>query len=265
MKSKTKEITPSPGINKTGRTRFVAIFGWPLLIGLLTLPQMMQAQWTATVGSQTDDKAIAALAFLPDEIWIHAGDRITWTFEADEPHTVTFLTAGQVRPDPAVGCPGFSTDPATFNGSTCVTTPLMVTGQTFTVIFPVAGNFKLTCLMHVNMDGRIHVLPAGEPLPHTQAFYDNQAASQSDEFPMAKRTCMGLTESLTHHWESRRGSQRSQERRAAPAPSWVCAFPTRISKSMQVKRSNGITRVHSSRIPLPSGPSRWTSGILPPT
>ncbi len=31
------------------------------------------------------------------------------------------------------------------------------------------------------MDGRIHVLPASEPLPHTQAFYDEQAASQSDE------------------------------------------------------------------------------------
>jgi plastocyanin len=57
----------------------------------------------------------------------------------------------------------------------------MVTGQTFTVIFPVAGNFKLTCLVHANMDGRIHVLPVSEPLPHTQAFYDEQAASRSDE------------------------------------------------------------------------------------
>src|SRR5205809_8127864 len=120
MKTKTKQTTPSSGINKTGRTRFVAIFGWPLLIGLLTLPQMVQAQWTATVGAKTDDKAIAALAFLPNEIWIHAGDRITWTFQADEPHTVTFLMAGQVRPDPAVGCPGFPSDPAPLAGSTCV-------------------------------------------------------------------------------------------------------------------------------------------------
>ena len=31
------------------------------------------------------------------------------------------------------------------------------------------------------MDGRIHVLPASDPLPHTQAFYDEQAASRSDE------------------------------------------------------------------------------------
>jgi len=128
-----------------------------------------------------DDKGIQALAFLPNEIWIHAGDRITWTWQADETHTVTFLRAGQVRPDFHVGCPGFSSDPAIFDGSTCVTTPEMGKGQTFTVIFPTAGNFKLVCLIHANMDGRIHVLAANEPLPHTQAFYDNQAASQSDE------------------------------------------------------------------------------------
>src|SRR6266516_2926682 len=181
MKTKTKEMTPTPGINKTGRTRLAAIFRWHLLLALLILPQMVQAQWTATVGAQTDDKGIQALAFLPNEIWIHAGDRITWTFQADEMHTVTFLMAGQVRPDFNVGCPGFSSDPAIFDGSTCVTTPAMVTGQTFTVIFPAAGNFKLTCLVHVNMDGRIHVLPVGDPLPHTQAFYDEQAASHTDE------------------------------------------------------------------------------------
>ena len=181
MKTKTKEMTPTPGINKTGRTRLAAIFRWPLLLALLILPQMVQAQWTATVGAQTDDKGIQALAFLPNEIWIHAGDRITWTFQADENHTVTFLRAGQVRPDFHVGCPGFSSDPAIFDGSTCVTTPEMGKGQTFTVIFPTAGNFKLVCLIHANMDGRIHVLPASEPLPHTQAFYDEQAASRSDE------------------------------------------------------------------------------------
>src|SRR4030095_16787701 len=181
MKTKTKKITPTPGINKTGRTRLAAIFRWRLLLGLLILPQMVQAQWTATVGTQTDDKGIQALAFLPNEIWIHAGDTITWTFEADESHTVTFLTAAQVRPDFHVGCPGFSSDPATFDGTTCVTTPEMFKGQTFTVIFPAVGNFKLTCLVHVNMDGRIHVLPASDPLPHTQAFYDEQAASHTDE------------------------------------------------------------------------------------
>ena len=98
MKTKTKEIAPPAGVNKTGRTRLVTIFRWPLLLALLILPQMVHAQWTATVGAQTDEKGIQALAFLPNEIWIHAGDRITG-LQADETHTVTFLRAAQVRPD----------------------------------------------------------------------------------------------------------------------------------------------------------------------
>src|SRR5438034_3205528 len=224
MKTKTKEITPTPGINKTGRTRLAAIFRRPLFLALLILPQMVQAQWTATVGAETDDKAIAALAFLPNEIWIHAGDRITWTFQTDVPHTVTFLKAAQVRPDPAVGCPGFSSDPAIFDGSTCVTTPQMLTGQTFTVIFPVAGNFKLTCLMHVNMDGRIPVLAASEALPHTQAFYDEQAASQSDELLSDGQKMKPLHVPNSPLGVTAGGSLRSQERRAAPAPSSLRPF-----------------------------------------
>ncbi len=60
MKTKTKEITPTPGIKKTGPTRLAAIFRWPLLLAVLILPPMVQAQRTATVGAQTDDKGIQA-------------------------------------------------------------------------------------------------------------------------------------------------------------------------------------------------------------
>jgi len=151
------------------------------VLSALALTSANAAQWNATVGAQSNDKGDQAFAFLPNEIWIHAGDRITWTFEPDEIHTVTFLRADQPRPFFADGCPGFSMDPATYDGSTCVTTPPMVTGQTFTVIFPVAGNFKLTCLVHENMDGRIHVLDLAETLPHDQAFYNKQAESQRHE------------------------------------------------------------------------------------
>src|SRR5258707_12198762 len=71
--SSNRQITDPAGINKTGRTRLAAIFRWPLLLALLVLPQMVQAQWTATVGAHTDDKGIQVLAFLPTEIWIHSG------------------------------------------------------------------------------------------------------------------------------------------------------------------------------------------------
>ena len=77
-----------------------------LLFAFLVFPQMVQAQWKATVGAQSNDKGFQALAFLPNEIWIHAGDRITWTFAPDEIHTLTFLKADQPRPF-CGGCPGF--------------------------------------------------------------------------------------------------------------------------------------------------------------
>jgi plastocyanin len=57
----------------------------------------------------------------------------------------------------------------------------MVRGQTFTVIFPVAGNFKLVCLVHENMTSVVHVLDLAEQLPHDQAFYNQQAESQRHE------------------------------------------------------------------------------------
>lgn len=146
---------------------------------LLASTRGFATDWHATVGAQSADKGRQALAFLPNEMWIHEGDTITWKFNADDIHTVTFLKAGQVRPPFAVGCPGFSASGATFDGSTCLSTPPLTTGVPFTVSFPKTGNFKATCLVHEDMTGTIHVLENNQPLPHTQAFYNAQAASQA--------------------------------------------------------------------------------------
>ena len=163
--------------------RFSQVFLVLLILMFFTVPRTVQSQqsWHATVGGQSDDMAKQALAFLPNEIWIHAGDSITWTFESDEIHTLTFLTPGQVYPSfqgPGAGCPGFASSGASFNGGTCVTTPPMVKGQTFTITFPKAGNYKFDCLVHNTMTGAIHVLSASEALPHNQDFYNNQAAAE---------------------------------------------------------------------------------------
>ena len=156
-------------------------FSRPVLILLaLLIPQLAQAQWQATVGAQNGDLAKQGMAFLPNEMWIHAGDSITWTFDTAEPHTVSFLKTGQVRPPDQVGCPGFSPDGSAFDGSACVTTPRLKEGQTFTVTFPTASNFKLVCLIHRNMTATIHVLGLAEPLPHDQAFYDKQAQQERE-------------------------------------------------------------------------------------
>jgi plastocyanin len=154
-----------------GRSKFGLVFAIALV---LFVPQL-HAQWTATIGAQSADLSWQALAFLPNEMWIHAGDSITWTIATDEPHTLTLLTATQVRNPFFVGCPGYSSSPATFDGSTCVSSPPLAPGQAFTVAFPTAGNFKISCLFHENMTGIIHVRNASQSLPHEQAFYDNEA------------------------------------------------------------------------------------------
>jgi plastocyanin len=149
-----------------------------LLIALLVPVSALADTWQLQVGAQTADKAHQALAFLPNEIWIHRGDSITWSFVTDEVHTVTFLTPGQVRPSRFVGCPGATPDFSVYNGSACVNSGILQDGATYSVVFPLAGNFKLVCLAHPDMTATIHVLAEATPLPHDQAFYDRQAARQ---------------------------------------------------------------------------------------
>jgi plastocyanin len=164
------------------------------LIGAAAPSAAAATQWMARVGAQSPDLGSQAQAFLPNEIWIHPGDSIRWTLGATEIHTVTFLTATEVRPPNfgpvfgvGVGCPqvpgGATPDGAAFDGSSCVNSGLLGQGpvtqgpglQSYSVTFPAIGNFKLSCLVHLYMQGTIHVLPASALLPHDQAFYDAEA------------------------------------------------------------------------------------------
>jgi len=164
------------------REKFLSGFWYWLALVAVMVPVSLQAEtWHATVGAQDENKGRQVVAFLPNELWIHAGDSVEWNVKADEIHTITFLTAGQIRPPFDVGCPGFSFGAAIFDGLTCVTTPPMVSGQSFTVTFPSVGNFKFACLVHPDMTGVIHVLDTTAALPHGQDFYDKQAASQANE------------------------------------------------------------------------------------
>jgi plastocyanin len=164
------------------KEKFLCGFCYWLLLAGVVVPVSVQAEtWQATVGAQSEDKGRQVVAFLPNELWIHAGDSIQWNVKADEIHTITFLTAGQIRPPFGVGCPGFSFGAASFDGATCVSTPPMVSGQTFSVMFPSPGNFKLVCLVHPDMTGVVHVLDTSARLPHEQSFYDREAADQAHD------------------------------------------------------------------------------------
>lgn len=161
-------------------------FLWVLAVAMVMGTQSGRADftWHVQVGAQSKDLGRQALAFLPNEIWIHQHDSITFHSVVDEPHTVTFMTPMQVRPinfnSGCGGTPPFATSPAMFTGSTCVSTPPLLSGDTFTIQFETVGNYKVVCLLHPDMTGTVHVLKGTAALPHEQPFYDEQAEEQAD-------------------------------------------------------------------------------------
>jgi plastocyanin len=170
----------------------------PVIAILMTGAGTRAAQsevWLAAVGGESPDGSRQALAFLPNELWVHTGDSIRWAFSGDEIHTVTFLRSNQTRPPNysatfgnQVGCgsPVITPDGSSFDGSACVNSGILVSGQqpsggsvqTYTVRFPAHGNFKFVCLVHADQTGVVHVLDPSETLPHDQDFYDREAERQ---------------------------------------------------------------------------------------
>jgi plastocyanin len=162
-----------------------------LVIGVATAT-LRAEEWQVLVGSQSRDLGRQAIAFLPNELWIHVGDSIHWIFPTHERHTLTLLRPLQTRPAAfgpifgvPVGCPDLTPDGSSFDGSACVTSGILltddtgaVTAPTYSVNFPSTGNFKFVCLVHADMTGVVHVVDPPETLPHHQEFYDREARRQ---------------------------------------------------------------------------------------
>src|SRR6266699_3284921 len=60
--------------------------------------------WHAVVGVESHDHATQGLIFLPNALWVDAGDTVVWTATSGDIHTVTFLPPGQTPP-PFTGSP----------------------------------------------------------------------------------------------------------------------------------------------------------------
>src|SRR5215467_14530534 len=113
-----------------------------ILLAASVTGTLQAREWQAWVGMQSRDLGSQALAFLPNEFWIHANDSIRWTIASTEIHTVTFLTPGppgqlgQVRLPlfgafgVQIGCPGTTPDGSSFDGSGCVNSGIMGTFDT---------------------------------------------------------------------------------------------------------------------------------------
>jgi len=185
------------------------IFSLTLVSAFLMFPSVASAQqtWQVQVGAESHNEAMQADAFLPNEIWIYAGDSIQFKFSPKhEIHTVTLLEAGQVRPlfagpptpPPPVGCDTVNSEAIaqpsgeSYDGVgvspnlACVNSGPRAGGASYTVKFPTAGNYKLVCLVHSDMNAVVHVLQYWAPtdpfyaasLPYQQSDYDSQAAQE---------------------------------------------------------------------------------------
>jgi len=139
------------------------------------------ATWQVSAGAQNADLGRQALAFLPNELWIHAGDSVKWTLDTNEIHTVSFMTPSQLRPVGPHRNDVITPDGSAFDGSSFVNSGDLSGGQTYTVKFPTTGNFKLVCLVHLYMNGTIHVLTPSARLPFDQKSYDQEATQESGQ------------------------------------------------------------------------------------
>lgn len=142
--------------------------------------------WTILVGFDSQNHAIAGMAYLPDEIWINAGDTITWNAFSVEPHTVTFLPPGQQpgKFDPNSPIQILHQGGSSYDGKSLFSSGLIGIGgffpggTSYSLTFPVTGNFTYRCFVHNTMFGHVYVRPAGTPYPFTQADYNRQAQRQ---------------------------------------------------------------------------------------
>lgn len=144
------------------------LFSLVIAAGLLSsaLAAGAQQTWHVQVGSESHDQAKQVDTFLPNEMWIYAGDSIRFTFSSkSEAHTVTLLEAGQARP--------LSSGP-------------MANAATYILKLPTAGNYRLVCLADSDMYGVVHVMQHVDSvaafyaasLPYDQFDYDHQAAEE---------------------------------------------------------------------------------------
>lgn len=109
--------------------------------------------------------------FLPESIYLRAGDTVTWDFKWDEPHSVTF---GEIA-----GNPELSSHPDTavvdYDGTGYVNSGLVFPapgGSSFSMKFTKEGNFDYFCFIHPLMTGKVYVQGEGIGEQDTQVAID---------------------------------------------------------------------------------------------
>lgn len=132
--------------------------------GPLVAPADSRPVSTAFVGAGRG--TVAGNAFMPREVTVPVGRSLTFLWESDEPHTVTFLST--TSPPPA-GPPPFwpanvrPGDGLVYDGSQYINTGIWERGSRLVVTFPAVGRYAYFCAIHPGMAGLVNVVSAGEP------------------------------------------------------------------------------------------------------
>jgi plastocyanin len=145
--------------------------------------------WTVQVGSESSDQAIQGMSFLPANIYINAGDTITWKANSAEIHTVTFVAHGQsLKPFNPFDPKQLSRQGGTaYDGHSYYNSGIMANVSNtgfkavghYTLKFQRTGNFTYYCIVHgKGMKGTVHVRAAGTDYPFTQSQYDRQSKKE---------------------------------------------------------------------------------------
>jgi plastocyanin len=150
--------------------------------------------WIVTAGAeapvQNAKKGIQVAEYLPSQIWIDAGDSVVWKVPTGEPHTITFLAKGRKAPvfNPADPMVSQRQGGSVYAGKGYFNSGVMPASSiggpknaptTYRLTFAKPGDYDYICLLHGEMVGTVHVLPAGTPPPFTQADYRRQGARQA--------------------------------------------------------------------------------------
>lgn len=134
--------------------------------------------WHVLAGSQDSTEAFQAFPFYPSTLTVNAGDTVTWSFPAGEPHTVSFPLPGSlpVAPtDPTAPMPQGGT---TYDGSAYVSSGFLIDGATYSLTFTKPGTYTYYSLPQAPLAaGTIVVQAANTALPVAQSTID--AAAQS--------------------------------------------------------------------------------------
>ena len=197
-----------------------------ILMGLLALPvayaqsgSIMPRTWNVLVGGQSDGRAVQADAYYPHVITIDVGDKVVWTLNADEPHSVTFfgtcqdfttlscfqpslipcLTSGALDYVPCslssydgIGLassgrmipPGYNWDNSVAHGN-----------ATYSLIFTNPGADIYFDVSALGMRGIVIVNPAGTAYPFNQEQYSQQAKQELKSDLMAGAQTLELFQS----------------------------------------------------------------------